>query len=198
MLFRHPGFNLYYNWMVLLIIIAFAISCIIWAVDIRTEKREASAAATALAEYQAEEQAKAEERAAELAAAQMSEEAILDRWAEAGAKMLYGIRNFKEKYNYSDSDYQTYLQCVWNRYLFGNKITDIVTIISGKDQFTGFYETNPVLDELFKFSRDFFEEKLHETKLSCDPSYRYAELMPDGIFLINDVGVNGYVRRYHA
>ena len=198
MVFRYPWFNFAYNWMILMLVIGLAISCIIWAVDIRTEKREVSAAATALAEYQAQEQAKVDARAAELAAAQMSEEAMLDRWATAGAKMLYGIRNFKDKYNYNDSDYETYLQCVWNRFLFGNKLTDVVTIIEQKDQFVGYYDTNTVLDELYRFSKDFFEKKLHETKLVCDPSFRYAELTPQGIYLVSEFGANGYARRYHA
>lgn len=198
MLFRHPWFSFYYNWLILFIVIAFAISCVLWAIDIHTERREVSAAATALAEYQAEEQKKADARAAELAAAQMSEEAIVDRWAKAGAKMLYGIRNFRDKYNYNDSDYETYLQCVWDRYLFGNKLTDIVTIIEQKDQFVGYYDTNPILDELYEFSKEFFTAKLHETKLACDPSYRYAELTPQGIYLVSEFGANGYARRYHA
>lgn len=196
--FRYPWFDVAYNWLIVCMIIAFGISCIIWAVNIHTDKKAASVAATALAQYQEEERAKAEAQAAELAAAQKSEEAALDRWANAGAKMLYGIRNFNDKYNYSETDYETYLQCVWNRYLYGNELTDVETIISQKDQFLGYFDTNPVLDDLYKISKEFFTEKLHETSLVCDPSYRFAELTPKGIYLVSEFGADGYARRYHA
>ena len=196
--FRYPWFDVAYNWLIVALVISFGISCIIWAVNIHTDKKAASVASTALAQYQEEERAKAEAQAAELAAAQKSEEAVLDRWANAGAKMLYGIRNFKDKYNYSETDYETYLQCVWNRYLYGNSLTDVEMIISQKDQFLGYYDTSPVLDDLYRISKEFFTAKLHETSLACDPSYRFAELTPKGIYLVSEFGADGYARRYHA
>jgi hypothetical protein len=87
---------------------------------------------------------------------------------------------------------------VYNRYLYGNKLTDIPVIISQKDQFLGFSDTNPVLDDLYRLSRAFFEAKLRETSLACDPSYRFAELTPQGIYLVDQFGADGYVRRWHA
>ena len=198
MRFRHRKAHDLYKLAVYLIVLALSVSLYSWGLDVWAQRRADQQTADARVLWNAELAAKEDARAAKLAAAQKSEEAILDRWASAGAKLLYGIRNFKEKYNYSDSDYETYLQCVYNRYLFGNKLTDIPVIIAQKDQFIGFYDTNPVLDDLYRISYTFFEAKLHETFLACDPSYRFAELTPKGIYLVNQFGADGYVRRYHA
>lgn len=196
--FRHKKANDLYKLLVFLCVLGLTLSLYSWGLDLWAQRRADQQTADARVLWDAELAAKEEAQAAELAAAQKSEEAILDRWASAGAKMLYGLRNFREKYNYSDADYETYLQCVYNRYLYGNKLTDIPVIISQKDQFLGFSDTNPVLDDLYRLSRAFFEAKLRETSLACDPSYRFAELTPQGIYLVDQFGANGYVRRYHA
>jgi hypothetical protein len=196
--FRHKKANDLYKLLVFLCVLGLTLSLYSWGLDLWAQRRADQQTADARVLWDAELAAKEEAQAAELAAAQKSEEAILDRWASAGAKMLYGIRNFREKYNYSDTDYETYLQCVYNRYLYGNKLTDIPVIISQKDQFLGFSDTNPVLDDLYRLSRAFFEAKLRETSLACDPSYRFAELTPQGIYLVDQFGADGYVRRYHA
>ena len=196
--FRHKKANDLYKLLVFLCVLGLTLSLYSWGLDLWAQRRADQQTADARVLWDAELAAKEEAQAAELAAAQKSEEAILDRWASAGAKMLYGIRNFREKYNYSDADYETYLQCVYNRYLYGNKLTDIPVIISKKDQFLGFSDTNPVLDDLYRLSRAFFEAKLRETSLACDPSYRFAELTPQGIYLVDQFGADGYVRRWHA
>jgi hypothetical protein len=196
--FRHKKANDLYKLLVFLCVLGLTLSLYSWGLDLWAQRRADQQTADARVLWDAELAAKEEAQAAELAAAQKSEEAILDRWASAGAKMLYGIRNFREKYNYSDTDYETYLQCVYNRYLYGNKLTDIPVIISQKDQFLGFSDTNPVLDDLYRLSRAFFEAKLRDTSLACDPSYRFAELTPQGIYLVDQFGADGYVRRWHA
>lgn len=196
--FRRKKANDLYKLLVFLCVLGLTLSLYSWGLDLWAQRRADQQTADARVLWDAELAAREDARAAELAAAQKSEEAILDRWASAGAKMLYGIRNFREKYNYSDADYETYLQCVYNRYLYGNKLTDIPVIISQKDQFLGFSDTNPVLDDLYRLSRAFFEAKLRETSLACDPSYRFAELTPQGIYLVDQFGADGYVRRWHA
>ena len=198
MRFRHRKANDLYKVFAFLTALALSVSLYGWGLDVWAQRRANRQMEDARVLWNAELAAKEDAQAAQLAAAQKSEAAILDRWAKAGAKMLYGIRNFKEKYNYSSSDYETYLQCVYNRYLFGNRLTDIETIIAQKDQFLGFYDTNPVLDDLYQISRAFFEAKLHEESLACDPSYRFAELTSQGIYLVDQFGADGYVRRYHA
>lgn len=195
---RYPWFNVVYNYLIALIVFGLCCSLYGWGLDVWAQRR---ADQQTKATVEAMEMARQEEeaaKAAELAAARMSEEAVLDRWATAGAKMLYGVRLFRDKYNYNDSDYKTYLQCTWNRYLFGNKLTDIETIIAQKDQFLGYYDTSPVLDELYELCKAFYTEKLHETTLVCDPGYRWAELTPQGIYLVNEFGAGPYARRFHA
>ena len=196
--FRNPWFNMMYNYLIAVLVILLAVSLFWWGVDIYYKRQAEEQAAVALASYQAEEQAKAEAKAAELAAAQRSEEAMIDRWSQSGAKMLYGIRLFVDKYHYSEADYKTYLQCVWNRYIFGQKLTDVDVIIAQRDQFLGYYDTNPILDNLYRISKDFFTEKLHETTLACDPSYRWAELTGKGIYLVDEFGADGYVQRWSS
>lgn len=195
---KYPWAEILYNWTIALLIVLLAISLVIWAVNINTQHKADAQAEAAITAYKAEQQAIADAKLAELEDAKKSEEAIVDRWAKTASKMLYGIRNFKGKYNYSDTDYETYLQCVWNRYLFGKELTDIDAIITQKDQFLGYYDSNPVLEDLYQFSKEFFTVKLHETSLACDPNYRWAELTPQGIYLVNEFGADGYVRRWHA
>ena len=195
---RYPWFNVVYNYLIALLVFALACSLYGWGLDVWAQKR---ADAQTKATVEAMETARQEQEAAkeaELQALRMSEDATVDRWAKSGAKMLYGIRLFVEKYHYTDADYRTYLQCVWNRYLFGNKLTDVETIIGQKDQFLGFYDTSPVLDDLYEISKAFFTEKIHETTLVCDPGYRWAELTPQGVYLVNEFGAGPYARRYHA
>lgn len=196
--FRHRKAHDLYKVFAFLVALALSVSLYGWGLDLWAQRRADQQTADARVLWNAELAAKEDAHAAQLAAAQKSEAAILDRWAKSGAKMLYGIRNFIDKYHYDESDLETYLQCAYDRYLFGNRLTDIETIIAQEGQFTGYSDGSPVLDEYYRISRDFFEGKLHEESLACDPSYRFAELTSQGIYLVDQFGADGYVRRYHA
>ena len=195
---RYPWFNVVYNYLIALLVFALACSLYGWGLDVWAQRR---ADAQTKATVEAMEMARQEEeaaKAAELAAARMSEEATLDRWATAGAKMLYGVRLFKDKYNYSASDLETYARSMTNRSDAGNGINSIKTIVGRKDQYLGYDENNPVLKEYYDIAMAFVKAWHEETTKPCDLSYQFAELTPDGIFLVNEFGAGPYARRFHA
>lgn len=196
--FRHPRFRSAYR--AVLILTVFALTCSLygWALDIWAQRRADRQEAAALALYRQQEAERAEQDARALAEAKKSREAILDRWSDAGARQLYGIRNFIDKYHYSESDLITYLRCPFNRYLYGSELTDLETIIFSPDQFLACHETSPVLKEYKALALKCFSAWLDESGLTVDPSYRFAELTPSGIYLVDEFNADGYVRRWHA
>ena len=118
-------------------------------------------------------------------------------------EILYNGRNIKElatKYGYTEKDLETYLRCAWNRYLYYGKLTDLDVLIFTPEQFLECYKTNPS-DQYEAFCRKLFMEWYEEDAegmSSCDPSYIFAELLPDGIFLVREFNADGYVRRWQA
>ena len=188
---KYPWAEIIYNWMLFLAAVGLVISLFCWGVDsYNTHKENANTAAKEAAQ-EAEKIAAEEE-------AQKEFEEMLERWAEAGAKMLWGIRDFRNLYGYTAKDLETYLRCAWNRYLEGKKLTDIETIIFKDDQFTGCYRTNAAPDRDKNFARTCFEKFIAEEVPACDTSYTFAELTPNGIFLSNVFNADGYVQRWHA
>lgn len=196
--FRYPWFDMMYNYTLIFLMILLAISFVWWGGLVHKQNEEiVRIEADRMAKQEelirnAEEQAKAE------AQKQKEINDMLDRWADAGAKMIYGIRNFIEKYNYSESDLETYLRCAWNRYLSNNKLTELDVIIFKEDQFLACYRTNPPLTEYKELALRCFTEWYDQTVLPCDPSYVYAELMPEGIYLSKTFGASPYERRWQA
>lgn len=195
MVFRHPWFNLTYNWLVVALLVALSISFVIWGVNIRTQRRADEQTAIALATYQAEQKAIEEERMAELEAATKSAEAIKKAEAEDAAKALYGIRNFISKYGYQPRDLRTYVRCMIDRVEYGNGVNDLHAIIAQEAQFLGYSEKNPVLEEYFNVAMEEIEKWHTETTKPWDASYRFAELTESGVFLTNEFGADGYARR---
>ena len=122
---------------------------------------------------------------------------MMDKWSVAGAKMLFGIRRFVDKYNYTDKDLETYLRCAWNRYLYYGKLTDLAVLIFTDGQFLECYRTNPS-DQYKEFCRKLFMEWYDEDVPLCDPSYVFAELTPKGIYLTDTFNADGYVIRWRA
>ena len=195
---RFPWFNVLYNWAVALLIVGFAVSCVAWGVNIKTERVASERAATAMAEYQAALQAEEEAKAAELAAARSSVENIMKSEANAIAKAFYGIRLFIDKYHYSESDLETYARCIFNRVDYGNGVSSVEEILATPEQFLAYSEQNPVLDEYYRLAYKFVEKWHSEETKPCDSGYRWAELTPQGIFLTNEFGAGPYSRRWQA
>ena len=198
LMFRHPWFNVMYNWLIAILLVALGISLIAWGLDIRTRKQAASMTATALASYQAEQKAAEDARLQAIAAQEATEEYSLDKMATALAKVLYGADRFREKYGYSDADFVTLCRCVTNRVENKAYSDDIYQVIDQKDQWVGYYETNPVLDYYYRIAYDFLKGWMHETIKPIGNDYLWAEFTPNGIFLKNDFRADGYARRWRA
>lgn len=198
MTFRHPWFNVMYNWIIAVLIVCLAVSCVVWGVSIHEQRITEAKKVEEQAQEEAEAMRLAEEQNRKEAEAREEREKRLNSWSEAGARQLYGIRLFIEKYHYTEKDLETYLRCPWNRYIQNNKITDLAIIIYKPDQFLACSEKNEVLTEYKTLARKFFEAWETETELPCDSAYVFAELTPDGIFLTKEFGAGPYCRRWQA
>ena len=196
MVFRHPWFNLVYNWVIVVCVLSLFVSFGIWGVDIRTERKAAALTATAMADYQAEQRAVEMAKQQELAAIAASEETIMKNEASDISKILYGVKNFVEKYHYSDNDLMTLARCIFNRVENKAYSSDLHEIVNQKDQWVGYYENNPVVDQYYKIAYKAVEEWHHEETKPITNDFVYAELRTDGIWLKNDFHADGYARRW--
>lgn len=194
--FRHPWFNVMFNYTVAMCMICLVISLVIWGVDVHTERKAEAMTATALASWQAEQDAIQKAEAEQLAAQKASEEYIMKQEAEAVAKAFYGIRLFIERYRYTEADLETYARCMFNRAEASG--ATLQSVISRPDQFTGYSDNNLVLDVYYQMALKFVEAWHNETVKPCDIKNQFAELRDDGIWLIPDINVDGYVRRWHS
>lgn len=194
--FRHPWFNMMYNWIIAALLVALCVSFVWWGLDIRTRRMADEMTATAMASYQAEQQAAEDARALELEMARQSEEHIMTVEAQAVARAFYGIRNFVEKYGYTSADLETYARCIFNRADASG--ASVEEVVSKKDQFLGYSDGNQLVKEYYDLAIRLVDEWHHEDVKPCDTSYQWAELTPDGIFLRNSFKADGYARRYHA
>lgn len=194
--FRHPLFNLVYNWIIWALIIALAISCVGWALDARTEHRAAALTATALAEYQAEQENLERARMEEMAAAQASETAVIASEAEWIARLFYGIDRFVTKYNYNEIDLLTYARCVFNRVENQKYSGTVNEVVNQDDQWTGYFENNPVLKNYYTIALKAVEEWHNESIKPCSNEFLWAELTPNGIWLKDDFKADGYKLRW--
>lgn len=195
---RYPWFNVVYNYVIVMLLIGLFISFGIWGVDVHIQRESESAAATALASYQAEERAKADEIAHQHKLYEQSEKVVTQKMATELAKLFFGADKFREKYNYSDADFRTLARCVFNRVENPGYSNDIYDVINQKDQWVGYYDTNPVLDEYFNLALTSIREWRSETVKPVSNDYLWAEFTPNGIFLKNDFRADGYARRWRA
>lgn len=195
---RYPWFNVAFNYLIALLVIALSVSLYGWGLDILTQRRADAQAAEAIAAYQAEQQAAESARLQEIAAREASEAAIIDREAKAVAKAFYGIRLFVDKYHYDASQLETYARCIFNRVDVGNGINSLETVVSREGQFLGYADGNPVLDNYYQLAKKFVTDWHNEDVKPCDFSYQWAELTDKGIYLVNEFGADGYARRWHA
>lgn len=193
---KHKGFDLRYNWLVAICIIALWVAMAKWGMDIRTERKGAEMVATAQAAWEAEQTAAAEQAEAEALAVRKSQEYVMNQEATAVAKAFYGIRNFQEKYHYTNADLETYARCMFNRAdATGSSLTEV---IAQEGQFLAYSDGNTVLDEYYELAYRFVQEWHEETSKPVDVSYQFAELTPSGIYLTNVFGADGYARRWQA
>ena len=196
MIFRNPWFNVFYNYLVAVCVLALLASFIWWGIDIHTRQQAEAMTAAVLAEMDAEHKQMMAEAEAQQAAILASEEHIMTEEAKILAKAFFGIRNFVDKYGYTSADLETYARCIFNRCdATGQSVEEV---ISKKDQFLGYASGNQLVKEYYDLALKLVDEWHHEDVKPCDTSYQWAELTPDGIFLRNSFKADGYARRYHA
>lgn len=194
--FRYPWVPLFYNWVIAGFVILLFVGFFLWGLAIKTDRMAEAKAAEAMAVFQAEQDAKEAERLQELEAAQAATEYVDRQMATAIAKADYGIRRFVEKYHYGADDMATYHRSIFNRADASGR--SVEEVVSQEGQYLGYSDDNPVLDEYFdKAIEDVMAWREEETK-PCDLSYQFAELTPDGVFLVNDINAGAYGRRWHA
>lgn len=195
MCFRHPWFNVFYNYLVAVCVLALFASFIWWGIDIHTRRQAEAMTAQALASWQADQDAERAAREEELAAIHASQEYVMQQEATAVAKAFYGIRLFRDKYHYTSSDFETYARCMFNR---AESSGDLVAVISKPDQFVGYSDSNTVLKEDYDLALRLVREWHEEEQKPVDVSYQFAELTPDGIWLKQELHADGYARRWQA
>lgn len=195
---RNPWIPRLYNYMIAVLIILLFVSLFVWGMQIRIDHKASNLAAVALADYQAEQQAEADAKAAELAAYQRSEQFIQQQQTSYMAKLFYGVKRFQDKYGYNDKDFETLARCVFNRVESKSYSGDMIEVINQKDQWVGYYENNPVLDEYYKLADQFIQTWKAEQTKPVSTDYVFAELTPNGIWLKNDFHADGYARRWRA
>ena len=196
LIFRYPYFNVIYNWVVAILVIAIGISCIGWALDIREKRKEAAITASARAAWDAEQQAAEEARLQAVKEQEASEEYSLKKMATALAKVFFGADKFRDKYGYGEADFNTLGRCVTNRVENRAFSNDIYEVIEQKDQWVGYYPTNPVLDDYYHLAYSYLKGWLHEEVKPVSSEYCWAEFTPNGIWLKSDFHADGYSRRW--
>ena len=208
---KYPWFPVMYNWLILLLVAGLLASFVYWGLDISTQRKVEAATLIARAEAEAERDAIEARKEAEIKAQLLSEDAVVNRMATTGSKAVYGIRNFIEKYGYSERDIKTYIRCMCDRVDYAIKtqlseaereaytLEDIerlfTAVVEQKDQFLAYSDKNPVLNSYYKAVYEELDSWLHEETKPWDINYRFAELNDDGIWLVQNINSDGYARR---
>ena len=188
---KHPGFDFCYNWIVAAAMLAVVIGLIIWGVQVGLARRDERNMETGRQEIIARQLEAEQSAAAEAERQAQALEALKERLTEIVARAIWGIRNFIEKYHYSEQDIETYVWSAFNR--ADARGQDLSEVFGEEGQYIAYSEKNTITPEYREMARRFVDKWLDEER-PCDPSYQYAELLPQGIFLfITESG-----RRWHA
>jgi len=210
--YRHPWVPILRNWIIALGLVILVITAIVAGVNDSIEKKAEAKANVAIEEKAAEEQAAAQAEAQRQAELAKSEEALFNLMKADCSKCLYGIRNFIEKYHYGIPDEKTYLRAGFNRAdeilqkmeRDGVEITmevrqKVLHDVLFKDkQFLACYESNPVLTDYEKVSKEALEEWINEESKPVDISYQYADTLENGVWLKSDLNADGFAIRWRA
>ena len=193
--FRNPSVSFWYNWFIVLLIFILFAGFGWWATDISRRNRDEAVRSQVLAEMDAEhEQMMAAAEEAERQAQQEQADLQIAE-AKAIARALFGIRNFTEKYHYSNSDLLTYARCITNRAEATGK--SIEEILDEPNQFIAYSSKNNLETGLYDLALQFVAD-WHDGKLpECDTKYKYAVLSEMGIWLVDDPN-KSVPERWHA
>lgn len=194
--FRNPSFSFWYNRLIVVAVVALFASFIWWGIDIHTRKAADQAKAELLAQMDAEHaemMAAAEAQEAERKAAA---ESLQIKEAQAVARAFFGIRNFVQKYGYSNSDLETYARCIFNRADARGK--PVEEIVEEKGQFLAYSENNTLLKEYYDLALQFVEAWHNEDAHPCDvQKFQNAVFTEYGIYLVDSIN-KAVPDRWHA
>lgn len=188
---KHPGYDFIYNHIVAAAMLAVIIGLIVWGIQIGLERRDERNMENGRQEIIARQLEAEQSAAAEAERQAQALEAKKTAWTESTARAIWGIRNFIEKYHYTEQDIETYVWSAFNR--ADARGQDLSEVFGEEGQYIAYSEKNTITPEYREIARRFVDKWLDEER-PCDPSFQYAELLPQGIFLF--ITENG--RRWHA
>lgn len=200
---KHPWVEILHRWVTLLCCVLLAMALGLWAINTYAEHTAEEYGKTVADQKDQEHQAYIDQQEADKKAAEESLEKLMIANATVKAKCGYGSRNFKEKYNYGDADFQTLYQCIDNRMKNGMYAgMTIEEIVFQEGQFIASYDTNP--PDKYYFDLAMKSERLkHEREVNGLPEpvgsdYVYAIYTPHGIFLANDPDAPAYTYWHYS
>ena len=184
--FRNPSFSFWYNWLIVGLVVLLFAGFVKWGIDIHTRNAAENAKAELLAQMDEENaymmataEAEAAERRAQNERQQISE-------AQAVARAFFGIRNFVEKYNYTNSDLETYARCIFDR--VDARGESVEEIVAEKGQFVAYSENNTLVKEYYDLALQFVQAWHNEDAAPCDYyKFQTAVLTEYGIYLVDDI-----------
>lgn len=193
--FRNPSFSFWYNWLIVACIIALFVSFAIWGFDIHTRNAYEAGQQEVYAAMDAEREAVMAATQEQELKAQEEAAALQIREAQAIARALFGIRNFTEKYHYTNADLLTYARCITNRVEATGR--SVEEVCAEPNQFIAYSDKNNLEQELYDLALSFIADWHDGTLAPCDTKFRYAVLKGEGIWLVDDPGKD-VPERWHA
>lgn len=187
---KYPWFNIFYNWLIVVICIVMMIGTAITVIQDNARARAEAIAEKAVAEYQARQQEEEQTRLAALAAEKQTAEELKKQDARNIAKLFYGIRNFEKKYNYTEADLYTLARCVLNRVESKSYPNTIEAVLAQDSQWIAYSVDNPVLGNYYQTAMKILDDYQMEEEKPCDSSFLWCETGEDGIWLIDGFGAS--------
>jgi len=193
--FRNPSVSFWYNWVVVAVVMVLFYSFVWWGKSIAAERHDEAVRQSVYAEMDAEHEAMIAAAEEEQLRQQQAEADLQIREAKAIARMWFGVRNFTEKYHYTNDDLFTYAMCaVVRSEATGKSIEDV---LAEEGQFIAYSPNNNLETEYYNLALQFVAD-LHAGNLkTCDSKYKYAALTDMGIWLVDDPGKK-VPERWHA
>lgn len=188
----YPWVQIFARWICAALSILFIGACVWWGMDISAKNKAEAAYDEKVNAFYQEQESKAEADRQAALAAQNSEEAIMKENAKWKAKVLYGARNFEDKYGYTKADFLTLCQCIDNRCTFYGMTVE--EVVKQPDQWVGYYDSNPAdVDKYYKIALESEKTKAEQETKPVGADFVYAYYTDRGIYLSNKYGEkNGF------
>ena len=196
---KYPLFNLFYNWLAVVLVLALIVSAVVCGIQKSNERKVSTLVATAMADYEAEQRAIADQEAEARRLEEQSEAIVQKKIAEKLALVYQGADKFVDKYGYSERDFRTLGRCIFNRVENKAYANDIFEVIDQPDQWVGYYgQGTAPMDKYYQMALRHVKEWREETTKPCSNDYLWAEYTPRGIFLKDSYNAGPYDPRWRA